>query len=178
MGLGVSLLKDSRDNVFYPSKGTFSEFFIIPSSRVFGANRNFVKIVADVATYHSLSPKTVWANQVYVASNIGDVPFNQMVFLGGQFKMRGILEGYFRDKNAAMLQTEIRQKVWKVFGVAGFGSLAFMGDENQFMRLNKPKYTYGAGLRIATKNKLNLRLDYALSPYAKGAFYATVGEAF
>jgi hypothetical protein len=56
--------------------------------------------------------------------------------------------------------------------------MGFLGDNQSVLRLNLPKFTYGAGLRIATKNKLNLRLDYGLSPYGEGNFYATVGEAF
>ncbi|MCP9770380.1 hypothetical protein EGI22_20935 [Lacihabitans sp. LS3-19] len=177
-GLGLSLLKDTRDAVFYPKKGIFSEFYIVPSSSVFGANRNFTKISLDVAKYNMLKPKTVWANNLVAIANIGNVPFNQMAYLGGQSKMRGIYEGYFRDKNALIYQTEIRQEIWKVFGAAGFGSIAFLGNQTDVLRFNAPKFTYGAGLRIATKNHLNLRLDYALSPYGSGNFYATIGEAF
>ena len=92
--------------------------------------------------------------------------------------MRGVFEGYFRDKNALLLQTEVRQEIWKRLGAVAFGSLGFLGNESDILRFNKPKYTYGAGLRIATKNHLNLRLDYALSPYSSGNFYATIGEAF
>lgn len=178
IGLGISVLKDTRDAVFYPRKGIFGEFYIVPSSKVFGANRNFTKLNLDLAHYNSFGPKTVFAKQIIAISNIGDVPFNQMAYLGGQQKMRGIYEGYFRDKNAMIVQTEIRQEIWKMFGVVGFGSMAFLGDNNDLLRLKYPKYTYGAGLRIATKNHLNLRLDYALSPYTSGSFYATVGEAF
>lgn len=178
IGLGLSVLKDTRDAVFYPRKGIFGEFYIIPSSKIFGANRNFTKINLDVVHYNSFGPKTVFAKQIIATSNIGDVPFNQMAYLGGQQKMRGIYEGYFRDKNAMILQTEIRQEVWKMFGVVGFGSAAFLGNQNDLLRFKYPKYTYGLGLRIATKNHLNLRIDYALSPYTSGNFYATVGEAF
>jgi len=177
-GLGLSILRDTRDAVFYPKKGVFGEFYIVPSSRIFGANREFTKISLDFAHYKSLGSKTVLANQVVSVTNIGDVPFNQMAYLGGQQKMRGIYEGYFRDKNNLIFQTELRQEVWKFIGVAAFGSLGFLGDEKDFIRFRYPKYTYGIGLRIATKNHLNLRLDYALSPYTKGNFYATVGEAF
>jgi outer membrane protein assembly factor BamA len=178
LGLGFSILKDTRDAVFYPRKGIFGEFFVVPSSKIFGANREFTKISLDIAHYNSLGPKTVFAKQLFSQFNIGDVPFNQLAYLGGQQRMRGIYEGYFRDKNAMILQTEIRQEVWKMFGVAGFGSAAFLGNENDLLRFKYPKFTYGLGLRIATKNHLNLRLDYALSPYASGSFYATVGEAF
>lgn len=177
-GLGLSILKDTRDMVFYPRKGMFAEFYVVPSSKIFGSNREFTKIVMDITQYKSLSKKTVWANNYFAASNIGNVPFNQLAYLGGQTKMRGVFEGYFRDKNVVLLQTEIRQEVWKVFGVVAFSSLGFLGNQSDIIRFNKPKYTYGGGLRIATKNHLNLRIDYALSPYNKGNFYATIGEAF
>lgn len=179
LGLGMSILRDTRDQVFYPRKGVFGEMFVVPSGKIFGANRNFTKISADVATYLSLGKKTVLASNYVAIANLGDVPFNQLAYLGGQFKMRGIFEGYFRDKNALMIQQEFRQEIWKRFGAVAFGSMAFMGSEdNTFLRLNKPKFTYGGGLRIATKNHLNVRLDYALSPYGSGNIYATIGEAF
>lgn len=179
LGLGISILRDSRDQVFYPRKGVFGEIFVVPSGKIFGANRNFTKISADIAVYKSLGKKTVLASNYVAIANLGDVPFNQLAYLGGQFKMRGIFEGYFRDKNALMIQQEFRQEIWKRFGAVAFGSMAFMGSEdNIILRLNKPKFTYGAGLRVATKNHLNVRLDYALSPYSNGNFYATIGEAF
>lgn len=179
LGLGMSILRDTRDQVFYPTKGVFGEIFAVPSGRVFGANRNFTKISADIATYKSLGKKTVLASNYVAVANIGDVPFNQLAYLGGQFKMRGIFEGYFRDKNALIIQQEFRQEIWKRLGAVAFGSMAFLGSEDDvFLRLNKPKFTYGAGLRVATKNHLNLRLDYALSPYGSGNIYATIGEAF
>jgi hypothetical protein len=179
LGLGMSILRDTRDQVFYPRNGIFGEVFVVPSGRIFGANRNFTKISADIANYKSLGKKTVLASNYVFTANIGDVPFNQLAYLGGQFRMRGIFEGYFRDKNSLIIQQEIRQEVWKRFGAVAFGSMAFLGSQaNSFLRLNKPKFTYGAGLRIATKNHLNLRLDYAFSPYGKGNFYATIGEAF
>lgn len=179
LGLGMSILRDTRDQVFYPRKGIFGEAFIVPSGRIFGANRNFTKISADIANYISLGKKTVLASNYVFTANIGDVPFNQLAYLGGQSRMRGIFEGYFRDKNSLIIQQEVRQEIWKRLGAVAFGSMAFLGSqEDSFLRLDKPKFTYGAGLRIATKNHLNLRLDYALSPYGKGNFYATIGEAF
>jgi outer membrane protein assembly factor BamA len=177
-GVGLSVLKDTRDDVFYPTKGIFGEFFIVPSSRIFGANRNFTKISGDFSYYLKIHKNSIFAQNLVAISNIGDVPFNQLAYLGGQLKMRGILEGYFRDNNALIYQTELRQKVWKKLGAVAFGSVAFLGNQEDILRLQKPKFTYGAGLRLATKNNLNLRLDYALSPYTNGNFYATIGEAF
>ncbi len=179
--LGPSVLRDSRDQVFYPRKGMFGELYVLPTAKVFGADRNFTRIYVDVANYFSLNKKIVLATNYTASAIFGDkVPFSQLSFLGGPKKMRGIYEGFFRDKNALLGQAELRWEVWKFIGVTAFGSLGFLGNEKDIIRLDKPKYTYGGGLRITAqkKNHLNIRLDYGLSPYADGNFYITIGEAF
>lgn len=177
--LGLSYIHDKRDQIFYPRKGSFGEFFIFPSRKQFGADVTFTRFYADYSIYKSLRPNIVLATNLVGSAIFGDqVPFNQLSFLGGQKKMRGLYEGFFRDRNTALIQEEIRVELGKVFGIVGFGSIGWMGDQNQLLRIQKPKFSYGAGLRVATKNHLNLRLDYGFSPYTPGAFYATVGEAF
>lgn len=177
--LGISILKDTRDSVFYPRRGIFGEIYLLPTLRILGADRNFTRFYADIAHYQLLSSKLVLATN-YVGSVImgKDIPFSQLSLLGGPRKMRGIYEGYFRDKNTLLTQAELRWEVWKRLGLIGFGTVGFLGDNQDFLRLNKPKYTYGLGIRIATKKHLNIRLDYGASPYDKGNFYATIGEAF
>ncbi len=177
--LGPALLRDTRDAVFYPRKGMFGELNILQSSKIFGADRSFTQATIDLSLYKSISDKLVLASNYYGVFTFGkEVPFSQMAQLGGPKKMRGIYQGFFRDKNAALLQGELRWEIWKFIGMVGFGSVGFLGNETDFLRLNLPKFTYGAGLRISTKNHLNLRLDYGLSPYGGGNFYATIGEAF
>jgi outer membrane protein assembly factor BamA len=157
----------------------FGEVNILRSSKIFGADRAFTQLTLDLSIYKSLSNKLVFASNYYGVFTSGkDVPFSQLPQLGGPKKMRGIYQGFFRDKNIALFQEELRWEVWKFIGLVGFGSVGFLGDSDNFLRLNIPKYTYGAGLRISTKNHFNLRLDYGLSPYGSGNFYATIGEAF
>lgn len=177
--IGLAILRDTRDNVFYPKQGMFGEFSILPASKLFGSNVEFFQVNLDVAKYHSLNKKVVSASHLYLMNNFGkNVPFNQLALIGGAKRMRGIYYGFFRDKNAVIVQEELRWEVWRFIGLTGFAAMTVMGDETDYLRLNKPKFTYGAGLRIATKNHLNLRLDYGLSPYGPGNFYATIGEAF
>lgn len=177
-GVGPYVLRDRRDQVFYPTTGSWLEAFWVPSSPRFGANVSFSRLHLDYAVYRSLHPKVVSATNLWFQGHFGpEVPFNQLAFLGGQRKMRGLYEGYFRDRHALLWQQELRWMFWQPFGLVGFGSMGFLGDAEGF-RWNKPKFSYGLGLRIATKSKLNLRLDYGMSPYEKGTFYATIGEAF
>jgi outer membrane protein assembly factor BamA len=179
--LGMSLVRDTRDLVFYPRRGVFGELSVLPTARLFGADRNFTRLLLDLSHYTSLSPRVVLATNYVASSLIGSrVPFSQLSVMGGQKKMRGLTEAFFRDKNALMSQAEVRWEVWRFVGLTGFGAVGFMGNESDLIRLNRPKYTYGAGLRLTAqkKNHLNLRVDYGMSPYGKGNFYATIGEAF
>ncbi len=179
--LGISFLKDSRDAVFYPRKGTFAEFYILPTLKVFGADRNFNRIVLDAANYQSISKKIVFASNLYGSFIQGqNVPFNQLSLLGGAKKMRGLFEGKFRDKNFFLLQAEGRFEVWKFLGLTAFSSLGYLGDDKNLIRFNKPKFTYGCGLRIKAikKEHINIRVDYGIQPGEKGNLYLTIGEAF
>lgn len=182
LSLGPALVRDTRDAVFYPRKGAFGEVYLLPTLKAWGADHNFLRLFADYATYQSFgSKKLVWANN-YLASFIwgSQIPFSQLSFLGGPRKMRGIYEGFFRDQNAILWQSEGRWEVWKRFGLVAWGAIGWLGNDRDILRLAQPKFTYGAGLRITgqKKNHLNIRLDYGLSPYGKGNFYATIGEAF
>jgi outer membrane protein assembly factor BamA len=179
--LGPSVLRDTRDQVFYPRRGMFGEFYVLPTARAFGADRNFVRLYLDVANYFSLSNQLVLATNYVASSVMGDnIPFSQLSGMGGAKKMRGVYENFFRDKNSLLTQAELRWEVWRFIGLTGFGSMGFLGNEHDLLRLNKPKFTYGLGLRITAqkKNHLNIRLDYGMSPYGPGNFYATIGEAF
>lgn len=179
--LGLSVLHDTRDSVFYPRKGMFGEFYVLPTSPILGADRTFIRYFADLSLYRSLSRRVVLATNYVGSFTQGkDVPFSQLSMLGGPRKMRGIYEGFFRDANTLLGQAELRWEVWRWVGLAGFGAVGFMGDSAQWIRFQQPKFTYGAGLRLTTqkKNHLNIRLDYGMSPYTRGSFYATIGEAF
>lgn len=177
-GIGPYFLRDRRDHVFYPTKGSWLEAFWVPSAPIFGGDQTFSRLHVDYAIYHPIHPRIVSASNLWFQGHFGpSVPFNQLAFLGGPRKMRGLYEGYFRDRHALLWQQEFRWNFWKPLGLVGFGSLGYLGDTGG-IRWDKPKVTYGLGLRIATKSKLNLRLDYGMSPYEKGTFYATIGEAF
>lgn len=179
--LGISFLKDTRDAIFYPRRGTFTELYILPTLKAYGADRNFNRIMLDAANYHSISKRIVLASNIQGSFIQGqNVPFNQLSLLGGAKKMRGLFEGQFRDKNFLILQAESRFEVWRFLGLTAFSSLGYLGDEKELLRFTKPKFTYGGGLRIKVikKEHINIRVDYGVQPGYKGNLYLTIGEAF
>lgn len=178
-GAGVTAVYDSRDSVFYPNKGWYSEVYYTNYGNTWGGNFNYNRVAIDIANYQKISKKVIVALNSFSSFISGTAPFQQLSGVGGTKKMRGFYEGFFRDKNMSMLQAETRFPIWWRFGGVVFGDVGVLGDNATFLRFDKPKYTYGGGLRftITKKDHLNIRFDYGIGPGTSGA-YITIGEAF
>lgn len=177
-GAGVGVLYDTRDNVFYPSKGIFADFSYLGHGIGTGSEFSYNRYVADVSSYHSLHSRVTLAANYFVSLTGGTAPFNAMSALGSGKKLRGYYEARFRDENAALLQAELRVNVWKRLGAVVFGGVGVLGNSQQLLRLNAPKAAGGAGLRVRINDdKLNIRADYGIGNGSTG-LYLTIGEAF
>jgi len=177
-GAGVGLLYDTRDNVFYPSKGVFADFSYLGHGSGTGSAFSYNRYVADVSSYHSLNKRVVLAVNYVVSLTGGTAPFNAMSALGSGKKLRGYYEARFRDENAALLQTELRVNVWKRLSAVVFGGIGVLGNSQQLLRFDAPKAAGGAGLRVRINDdRLNIRADYGIGNGSTG-LYLTIGEAF
>ncbi len=178
-GAGPLLLYDSRDSVLYPGKGWFGNVSFMNNGTFLGGNFNFSRIVLDLNHYGYLSKKFILATNLYGSFVSGNAPFQQLSQLGGNKLMRGYYQGRFTDNNFAALQTEGRFPLFKRLGGVLFADGGFLGNQQNLLRFNDFKYSYGTGLRynVNRKDHLNIRLDYALGPKTSG-FYFTIGEAF
>ncbi|WP_426058697.1 BamA/TamA family outer membrane protein [Hymenobacter sp. B1770] len=183
-GGGVGLFFDSRDNLFYPTKGAVADVRTMIRNKAVGAGlagqtTYSDRYVADVSSYHALHEKLILAVNYYASFTVGTAPFNAISLLGGTRRMRGYYEGRYRDQNTGLVQTELRVGEYKRLGAVVFGAVGVLGDGETLLRLDAPKIAYGAGLRfvINRRDHLNLRLDYGLARQSSG-FYLTIGEAF
>ena len=183
-GVGTGLFFDSRDNLFYPNRGLVADLTYLIHGRAVGSQVRFSRYVADVTSYHPLGNRlTLALNYVLSVTGGGQAPFNALSLLGGNKRGRGFYEGRYRDDNLALLQAELRLRVWGRLGLVGFGSVGALGNQTDFLRLSDPKGAYGAGLRLRVNRDLvNVRLDYGRGlPYSgtgTSGVYVTVGEAF
>src|SRR5690606_35972166 len=50
-GPGIVFMFDSRDNIFYPDKGIWSELVVFRSDKVFGASSEFTRVAFDLSHY-------------------------------------------------------------------------------------------------------------------------------
>lgn len=177
-GIGPQIIYDTRENVLYPTQGMFGQVSYANYSKTWGGNFNYNRIIVDWAFYQSVNKWSVLAFNSYNSFVFGNAPFQQQSVLGGNKKMRGYYEGRFIDKNQTALQGEYRMNIYRRFGAVVFADAAVLGNEQDFLRLDRLYYTGGAGLRFAiNKDKLNIRLDYAVGPNTSGIYF-TVGEAF
>lgn len=178
-GFGPLFVFDTRDHVFYPSKGWYIEGKAMTFQNWLGSSYNFHKGGLDVVNYSTVHKNGVLATHLNYQFSAGSVPFNMMSMLGGTKRMRGYYEGRYRDKNSIILQAEYRlQLPWRL-GLVAFADVGQVYSKLKYLQINEWRWTAGAGLRfmLDPKRKINIRLDYGIGKQTSG-FYLTIGEAF
>lgn len=197
VALGAVALYDSRDNVFYPTRGIFAKL----SAAAAWTNKRDIPqgqqatinglLSADFRHYVSLPRNLVFAWQFKTQLMLSEYHISHLTFypmlprLGGQDGIRGINSDMFRDDIMMALQAELRIPIWKIFRAAIFAGI---GDVYDFHNWHWaiPKVGYGLGLRATiNKAKINIRLDVARSNVDPRwnninaySFYLTATEAF
>lgn len=174
-GAGVSLFRDSRNNLLNPKKGAY---YYIATNYTF--QQKYLKINIDARKYITLRDKVTFSLRAYNEFTVSQPPFYDYAFLGGDRFVRGYYYGRFRDNNLSTLQAEVRSIIVWRFGLALFGGLSNIYDRFSSFSIGETKPNYGAGIRflIDRKQDINLRLDYAVGENGNNGFYVSFGEAF
>ncbi|WP_205500733.1 BamA/TamA family outer membrane protein [Rufibacter psychrotolerans] len=176
-GLGPVFMVDSRDNVFTPSRGSFHQFSALFFHKFLGSETNFNRYKLDLRNYRRLGPG-VFAVQGLFSFVTGDAPFQFLSPLGGVYVMRGLLEGRFRDEDAAVVQADYRFPLFWRIGGAVFGGAGQVSQRIPDFRLNKFHLTGGTGLRYKLNNEgMVVRGDVAFSDQGMYLYFA-FSEAF
>lgn len=177
-GLGTVAVYDSRDNVFYPSKGIWTELVVYHDDPVTGSSFKYTRITLDFCKYFSYK-ENILALNAYSLYSDADLPFFQMGQLGGQKRMRGFYEGRYRDNNALVFQAEYRRHLVWLLGFTVFADIGQVAPRYDQFNSRDWRYTYGIGLRLMSDRvqKINLRMDLGIGNN-KLLPYFTVGEAF
>lgn len=178
-GVGILLLVDHRDNVFFPTQNGFFKARLIFMGGDWGSDFTYNRLVVDFRRYYDLGLSNVIAGQIYYEETSGEVPFFRLPALGGSQRMRGYFLGRYRGESFLTWQIEYRKIIWwRIGAVAFFG----MGDvANHFNQFNivKFKYSYGIGLRFVfdEAEKLNMRIDLGFGENTAGIYFS-LEEAF
>jgi len=174
-GVGLTLLRDTRNNLLNPQKGVYFNF----NAGYKLSEHNYAEATIDARYYKTWGDKYTWANRLINELNFGTPPFYDYAFAGGDQFIRGYNYGRYRDKNLTSFQTEFRFPVIGRFGAATFGGLSRLYNENN-INLNEIMGNYGLGLRflVDKHDNTNLRLDYAIGNAGNSGFYISFGESF
>jgi hypothetical protein len=178
-GVGLASVVDTRDNIYSPSRGWYIDVSAMLYKGWLGSQFNFTNYLLDIRHYEGLGPNTLFASQVYVNLNVGEVPFKQAATLGGSSLLRGYYNGRYRDKDALIIQGEIRQRLFGRVGGVMFAGIGDVASRTRDFTIGDLKPTGGLGLRylISRKEHLNVRVDAAVGNHTKG-FYVNISEAF
>ncbi len=175
LGLGFTVLKDTRNNLLNASQGIYLEFTNVYNF----LDSRYSKTIIDGRTYKTVIAKTVGSIRFYNEFTAGNPLFYDYALIGSDKIVRGYYYGRFRDKNLSSLQGEVRRTLVGRFGAAVFGGITKVYPDLRSFTLTNLKPNYGLGLRflIDRKNNINLRLDYGFGQGDDG-FYVMFGESF
>ncbi len=179
LGAGFVVLYDTRDNVFFPTRGQLHEASVTAFGGGLGGDFSWTRRMVDLRRYLPLGPRHTVALQGLLVSNRGEPPFTQLGLLGGQNVLRGYYEGRDRDRNLAAAQAEYRRPLGSRFGLALFAAGGTVARDLAGLSLAHLRVAGGAGLRylLSVSEGINFRLDYGVGDDSSGMYF-TATEAF
>lgn len=179
-GVGGSLSWDSRDSNLNAMSGVFQEsvFLYYPSLGADGFE--FGRVLFDIRGYWSLFENQLLALRAMAEMTFGEVPFTALPQLGGNKRLRGIVEPWVTDKVVAFVTAEYRWRFWWKLGLAAFAGAGQAAPGWSGFRAEGIHLAGGLGLRLRLleKEKVNLRADFATSDLGALQGYIGVGESF
>ncbi|EHU5003112.1 BamA/TamA family outer membrane protein [Vibrio vulnificus] len=176
-GLGVLAEYDTRDNLFYPSKGykVTADYMIYDDA--LGSDYNYRTFNLDAEAYIPIAEK--WT--LGLAGNYQN--FEQkdsMVSPTAKpyVALRGVSSYRYQGDEIETLQAQLTYSInhrWKVSGFYGAGQATQRSGDEQDSRVNAG----GVGFRyqIARRYGLHIGMDYAMSD-EENAIYFNVGSGF
>lgn len=196
-GIRLGITHDTRDNPFYPRKGTLTGMSIKFTSPVFLSETNFIKFMLYDNFYYELFRGVVIAMSLRSGIAQGyldtyELPLVERFFLGGRTTVRGYEQDTLGPKGSdgtptggnvfLMENLEIRTSIGK-----GIGFVVFLDGGNVWVKLNDVniedfKFTTGIGLRYETPVG-PVRLDYGHKlqreeDESSGELHFSIGHAF
>ncbi len=194
----VNYLRDTRDSLVDPERGTVGSVSVAVAPNIFGVNTGFVKLFCQEQYYRMLVDSVVLAASFrlgWIAPFGGDdpVPISERFFAGGSNTLRGFavdragpLDPETHEPlggNALVIgNLELRFPIYKVVQGAVFYDVGNVFVDFASARWEDVSHSVGAGLRLKTPfGPIRLDFGYSLKdlPYDKrNQFFITIGNPF
>jgi outer membrane protein insertion porin family len=195
--LRPSLVYDSRDNPFDPTRGVVAGLSFKVASYLLFSETDFVKTTLYASTFHRLSKRIVLAlsargGLAYGYNDTTELPLVERFFLGGRFSVRGYEQDTLGPRGAdnnptggnvfAMGSVEFRTYIGRGFSIVPFLDFGNVWVQASDIDPLDIKFTTGLGLRYGTPVG-PLRVDYVIKlkrgrDESKGELHFSIGHAF
>jgi Omp85 superfamily domain len=156
-----SLAYDHRDHPRDPRSGTFVEASVSRYNGMGQGAPSFDRYFLDARQYVPLGERHVFALRGYFERADGDVPYYLQHALGGSRTLRSFPQYRFRGPKLASLSAEYRFRVKGPFELAAFYDGGRVWGGASEMATPGFASSYGAGLRIKSRDDVLIRLDAA-----------------
>lgn len=175
---GIGIMRDTRDNHFYPAKGSFHRLSVDAAQKAIGSDFEFIRLSVDMRRYITIFPNHVLALQGVLSVMHGEVPFRMLSSAGST--LRGYSTVRFIDRNMVGAQLEYRvvPVAWRV-GITLFTGAGDVFHSLSDIQRDRIKYSAGIGIRylFSRREKITIRYDYGIGRDTSGD-YLDLNEAF
>ena len=170
-GVDAALAYDTRDNLFFPSSGSYHQLNLFGSSKYLGSDYSFLRATADFRKYLRVFDSQVLAIQAVGTFSNGLVPFRMMPPVGGD--LRGYSSARYINKHAVSLQMEYRivPLFWRL-GVVFFAGTGDAFSSFSDIDAGRLKHIAGLGIRYVffQDEKINIRFDISFGRRSFGDY--------
>ena len=178
IGLGLSVVYDSRDVLTNPHKGYYLDISQSVRPKFMGNDYAFATTDIQADGYWPTWKGATLAADFRTTLNFGNPSWAMMALLGNSYSMRGYYEGRYRDKHKAEAQIELRQHVWRRNGIVVWAGLGTVFGKFSQLRAYKLLPNAGIGYRWEFKKDVNVRLDYGFGKGGQSGFIFSINGAF
>jgi hypothetical protein len=165
---------DSRDNIFFPSRGVYAELEGQFAREGIGSTQNYDIYAARGYTWLPIARTLILGLRADTRFSSGDVPFFVQPFVD----LRGVKKARYQDRNSISTEVELRwdfQPRWSLLGFSGLGKA--YGRQSFADAPNIASVGVGFRYLVARKLGLAIGLDVAHSK-DQNAVYVQLGSAW
>lgn len=178
---GVQAEVDTRNDDYWPTRGTLAKLKTWFSIKALGGERSFQRYVLFWSWYAPVrGERLVLATNLNVMGASSDTPFWALPSVGsGRGGLRGYTQGRYRDAVMTTEQVELRYHSAGRFGATVFGGFGHIAPtfSDIFKAQVLPAGGLGVRYQLTRKYPMHMRFDYAWGRDGS-LFYFSVSEAF
>lgn len=181
--VGIKADYDSRDNDLNPSRGGWLSLMSSSAREHAGSDNDYDQINFSANYYLPLrEEKDTLAMRATWCNTSKDPRFYQLCSYGQQKDLRGYASDQYRDRDMATIQAEYRWRFGQRWGAVAFAGTGAVAPSAGDLRLvgSESLPAAGVGLRFlaATKQRVNVSVDYAVGKDGSEGWYFYIGEAY